>query len=831
MKWNKLLVNGCLLIAAFWIMGPLVNGANLVKNGDFTERGAVTRPQPVITRPDNRIPSWDMRAEWYVDVDEKAPLQGAAALRATTASTGAGQLLQNVYLEPGKTYTLSAWMKARDLVHDGGERGDARTGVLVTNWRWTFRAFLEASAEELKEWKRYSITFEAPEPYVVAGVEQPCIVRLYLPRGETGTIWVTGIQIEEGSQATDFEPVSLPQRKEMLAKLNKRLQGVEHAARSLEQFSGKARESYVENLKQEYGQIANLKSHIERVDRFTVQQWEQVSDRADKLLEQVDALIGLSGWWENPWKDLAERELPEDVAQFGEKSVRLVLAQNDYGALMLPMVNLSGKSVPVEVEVGTEVAHLSTLTLFEGPIRVSSVFSVSNEGFVSSISPVQEEREFPLFLNELGNGNTVLLPNGEVTQLWFDVNTKGMEPGEYRYPVKLKGLNFAQTWEGEIILEVLPVELPDQVPANVIAFANMPYLMEPFRPHVKEQPILNYTPEERLEIAKPWLQAWQDMGFNRLMLSTQYLKVKFNKNGSLAEEVDYSVFDAYRELWDSIGGKHWIGYSTGAYHIFPNWRTISKVDENSKARMRSFFKSMIAHMEKMGMTPETSPICMFDEPHGIRIEVTRQAVEVLRELGSEWRTISAVSGVRIDNVRPLIPLLDIFVVRQRMGQMDMQPETIEYLKSQGKEVWGYACSGSFEYLNPYRYYRLMPWQSWKNGLQGYGVYMTLDMNAYPRIGARSAYYSPLFLGREGPVYGKGARAFQLGGRDWCLFSLASDLIEQAWNRGLKTQSQELDKVLSESVDRVLAEETDASVADEVRVQLLRGIVDMQNLLK
>lgn len=821
----------CLVVATLVSLGSVLSAGNLVRNGNFMEKGAVTKPTPVITRPDNRMPSWSMRADWYIDLKEKAPLQPSAVLRADGAGAGGAQLLQNVYLEPGKTYTLSAWMKARDLVRNEENLGDTRSGVILTNWRWTEKVHLVASNEELKEWKRYSVTFKAPAAYIVAGVEQPCMVRLYLPGAETGTIWVTGIQIEEGSQVSDFQEISLPQLKDAVALLDRDIAHLKSVGTILETFSGNSLNEYRAELKKTFDRAARLKAHIEKTDSFSVKEWEQIETQLDQVEAEVKHLAGVSGWWENPWKDLGEREFPENVALFEERSVRLVLGENDYGALLLPMINLAGKSIPVEIEVGTERAPLSTLTTFNGPIKVSTVFSVSNEGFVSTISPVQGHKQYPLFLNELGNSNTVLLPNGEVSQLWFDVDTRGIEPGEYRYPVKIKALNIAHTWEGEIILEVLPVVLPVEVPTNVIAFSNMPFLMEPFRPHVKEKPILNFTPEERLEIARPWLQAWKDMGFNRLNLSTQYLEVAFNKDGTLREEIDYSVFDAYRELWDSIGGKHWVGYNTGAYHVWSNWRTISKVDEVSKKRMRSLFESFIGHLEKSGLTPDTTPICMFDEPHGIRVDVTRQAVEVLREMGVEWKTISAIAGTRVQHIRDLVPLLDIFVVRQRMGQMDMLPETIEYLKQQGKEVWGYACSGSFEYMNPYRYFRLMPWQSWKNGLNGYGMYMSIDMNGYPEIGARSAYFSPLFLGRDGPVFGKGARAFQLGGRDWSLFTVATQLVDQAWEQGLAEQSRKLDRILHESVERVLKEENNHAVADEVRVNLLRGVVELQNSLR
>ncbi len=808
-----------------WLASTLCLAENLVRNGAFTEPGAVTSPQPAITRPDNRIPSWVLRGEWYIDQKASSPLPGSQVIRVGGGSEHE-QLFQYVYLQPGKEYTLSAWMRGRDLIKLDSTQQDNQTGVLVTNFRWSERVIIGPSSEKNGEWERYHLTFKAPEAYQVGGVVQPCMVRIFVPKDEVGTMWVTGIQLEEGSRLTDFQPISRPQQQALHERLVKTADTLEKAAKRLKDFEGGSKEALLLRMNELKKAATTLEERTQATNP-SVAFWEKLEKEAEAFIASAGQYTRPFGWWANAWNELPLRALPKEPGAIEKREIRMTVGVNDYGAVMLPLVNLTETSIPMEVKVGEEVAPLSVLSSFRGPIQVSTAFWVSNEGYVTSLSPVKEHQAFPYFLQPLGNSNTTLLPVGETTQLWFDINTRNMAPGEYRYPVKLIGLNGDYSWEGSILLEVLPVQLPEKVPTNVVAYTNMPFFMEPFNPHGAEKSILKLTAAERAEIARPWLEIWEEMGFNRFMLTNQYLDVKFNKDGSLAHPIDYSIFDAYHELWSAIGSDYWSGWSLAAYHIYRDWRDLSKIkiDSHSRKRTKAVLTSFLDHAKKKGLTPETMPISLFDEPHGKRIDVTRVGVEALRSINPQWKVMAAVAGTQVRNVEPLLPLLDLFVVRQRMGQMDMTPETIDYLREQGKEVWGYSCSGSLEYLHPYRYYRLLPWQAWSNKLTGYALYMTIAHKEYPNIGARSSFFSPLFLGRDGPVIGKGARGFQLGGRDWSLMSLAKELLTEAKRR--EVDASVLETLLKEAPPHVLEHENDAEIADGMRVEMLREVARLQ----
>ncbi len=811
-----------------WMLSAPALRANLIRNGGFNEPGAVTSPQPPLTRPDTRIPSWYMRAQWYVDQEQPSPVKGLQVFRADGGGENR-QLFQYTYLEPGKKYTLSAWIKAQGLTRTSPRLKDNQTGVIVTDARWTRKFGIELDSKDLSEWKRYQATFTAPKANLVGGIAQPCTVRVFVPKGEKGILWVTGIQIEEGENASSFKQITQLHFQEAGQRLSEIKDALNSAHQHLSEFEGGSREFLVSELEELQKEATSAEAHSAAFlqDEGNPDEWYAYEKTLDELEEKSGKYSQPFAWWDNPWEDLPARALPHSADQMEKREIRILRAVNDYGALLLPVANPTGESISVEVKVGEDEAPLSTVSLFQGPIRVSTACWVSNDGVVNSMSPVRQHHRYPYFLQELPQSNVTTLSPRETTQLWFDISTKEMPPGTYRYPVMLIGLDRNFRWKGNITLEILPVTLPKKVPSTVLAFSNMPFYMPPFNPHGKQPTIANLPVEERKRIARPWLEAWEEMGFNRLMLTNQFIKYPFDREGRLKAPVDYTLFDAYHQLWSQITDQFWAGWNLAAYHVYPNHRDLSQIkfDEVSKNRTKEVLKSFVDHARSLGISPESMPICLFDEPHGKRIDVTRQGLDALRKVAPDWKTMAAVVATDRSHVEDLLPLLDIFVVRQRMGEMDMKPDTIKYLQEHGKEVWGYACSGSFDYLHPYRYFRLLPWQSWSNGMTGYALYMNFKTDQYRQLSAKSAFFSPLFLGRHGPVIGKGARGFQAGGKDWSLFTLAKAEIHKRRENGENAET--LETLLSDALNEVVANENDNALAEKLRTRLLQELHRLQ----
>jgi len=169
---------------------------NLVINGDFNAPGAATDAQVRESAPE-RVPSWTtMRSRWFVDLNAKPPVPDASVLKAKGDGRKPTELIQNIELEPGKVYTMSAWIRGEDLV----DIPSRPTGLVLTNWGWTSTASLTEVAEIGPEWKQYTRAFVAPKEVLDGDTQQPCQLRVFLPEGETGTIWITDIRVVEGGK-------------------------------------------------------------------------------------------------------------------------------------------------------------------------------------------------------------------------------------------------------------------------------------------------------------------------------------------------------------------------------------------------------------------------------------------------------------------------------------------------------------------------------------------------------------------------------------------------------------------------------------------------------
>jgi hypothetical protein len=94
-----------------------------------------------------------------------------------------------IAVEPGADYTLSAYLKA-----------DSEGLIGVLSARQAFRGSLRQEFPLATEWQRVAFTFQpqAEQIFVALGLD------LGASQREAGTVWIDGVQLEKGSQATAY---------------------------------------------------------------------------------------------------------------------------------------------------------------------------------------------------------------------------------------------------------------------------------------------------------------------------------------------------------------------------------------------------------------------------------------------------------------------------------------------------------------------------------------------------------------------------------------------------------------------------------------------------
>jgi len=776
MRWLKVgLVVAWLGIAVAAEAVPLVRLSeteiltkNFVRNGDFES-------------------DWGSVPKWSLDTTVK--VAGHSALRAVGNAPLVGRVNQEIDLKVGETYTLSAWMKSEELT--SLRPGDDSVGVKVFDLGWHWATGI-APAAPTTDWQRYSVTFQAPP---TARLEQQLFtVVIYLPQDETGVLWVDNLQVERGTAATEFTAKAIPDLYRSVELINRAYAAVDSVPAALAQLTP-ATEAVAVKRQEAERLRQGLETVAGRVTDFadlSDEDWAEVVARVEELSQAVERSQGWEVWWTNPWERQQLRAAP---ASWDKPSVqKLRLAVNDYAPLALMITNLTGQSQEIRARLlpatGGYAAYMqpSWATLRQAR-RVSPTY--------------QPDSSYPTLLARLDNTNTIQVGPGETTQLWIDVDTAGMEPGSYPMQLELTPYSNLKPMTLSVEVEVVPVILPKECPAEVFCFGSYP---------INEGSIgitSNTSQEEMDRRNDPWLRDLVKHGVNRFMHHTQNFTPKFAEDGSLAEPIDFTRHDkelaSIRRWFDKLAS----GYSVAQYHL------PAVPDEDFERKFATLMKAWLGHLQELGIDLTDFPLELLDEPSGEKLEKNRVAYRVLKEAVPEAQTYAAISMDTPASLRSVAEIMDIMVINPRIGEA-----AHAVLQHLDKEIWTYVCLGTLEKLHPYSYYRLLPWQTWRRGYSGFGF--TYSMRGTDSV--RGNMYSHYYFGAEGPVPSRGWQGFWRGTRDWAYLHTLRGAISQARQAGKTEQANAAEQIMEQAVAEVAANPDDTSRADKWREEILDQLV-------
>lgn len=168
--------------ASVWLGAILLPTANYVKNGGF-EQG---------------LDGWSYFEHRAGGLDFNTFHAEAAALRMGGRDENKYVYLHqyNVPLQTGRTYTLSAWVKAKGVSTWGADH--MSTGaIFLTNYGWTESISLKPAGATF-DWTRLTRTFVAMPTKPRADGRPSYTLTVFWPPKSDGEFWLDEIQIEDG---------------------------------------------------------------------------------------------------------------------------------------------------------------------------------------------------------------------------------------------------------------------------------------------------------------------------------------------------------------------------------------------------------------------------------------------------------------------------------------------------------------------------------------------------------------------------------------------------------------------------------------------------------
>ena len=184
-------VVGSLLLAA---ANSALAQDNLVANSSFEK-----------AREGGTLIGWNIgpQAEGLA-VDKSTFYHGKSSLHLTLGGN-ATSISQTQYtrLQPGKRYTLSAYVKTNALDPTAGLQ------IMVINLGWSFGTQTKLQIDQATgDWKRYSRTFVVPpaSQFKYRGQDNDQY-KVMIYAKATGQVWIDAVQLEESSSATTYKPL------------------------------------------------------------------------------------------------------------------------------------------------------------------------------------------------------------------------------------------------------------------------------------------------------------------------------------------------------------------------------------------------------------------------------------------------------------------------------------------------------------------------------------------------------------------------------------------------------------------------------------------------
>ena len=317
-------------------------------------------------------------------------------------------------------------------------------------------------------------------------------------------------------------------------------------------------------------------------------------------------------------------------------------------------------------------------------------------------------------LPRLNEASIIQVPAWGSRQLWVTVNTRTLQPGTWHGQIVLKSLDVTPI---EIVtaldVDVWPTALPEK---QALRLCHWGYV---------HSSVLKDQPEAALTD--------QVSHGTDVFVGLFYPQAKFDEQGNLVGDIDYSAHDAYVREYAPHGVILFCGYQ-GAL------QGPGGIDSDAYAKASvQWLRQWVAHLRDMGVGYDGFALYPVDEPglsDGL-VDTYLRLAKLAREADPKIQMYTdPVGRISMDELKTMAPYVDIWCPNRGGFLLNSGNDMLDFIKSTGKQVWTYECLGNAKHQSPLGYYRSLAWLVWRRGLTGFGFwsYCTSQYDPWYRPG-------------------------------------------------------------------------------------------------
>jgi hypothetical protein len=469
--------------------------------------------------------------------------------------------------------------------------------------------------------------------------------------------------------------------------------------------------------------------------------------------------------------------------------------------------------------------HVRVTGLPGGPnptyISVSEVQFVETAARFLAASALQE-------VTRTGSDFVVTVPAGINRQLWFSVQPTDVPPGVYRGALRVQSeRNGASAQTVPFTLRVSAVRFPARPRMHLGGWD-----------YTNGKGANDVTAANRDQLVQFLQSRYVDTPWATSSVLGRPAARDFSEDCGLRRDFDFSELDDWLTRWRSArlflvflnGGDDFAGHATGTAEF--------------RRCVGSWLTAVAARLRQNGVSPSQFGLLLVDEPitdaQAARVRVWADAVHEAGTGIFVWEDPQFRDPAR-DPAAAALSASDV-VSPQVIQYLAMDPDARKRIRQPGgtlKRMWLYNTEGPAHSLDPYAYYQLHFWRSFREGAEGASFWSFSDAgggSAWNEYASPSLVYAPEYLAPDGVTDSKHMMAIVEGIEDFEYLSLLRDRLAARGPLDTSEVVRTAARLLADAPDTVLAAlvssqglkydwaiPRDRFVADRMRARVLRAL--------